>query len=650
LRVVSAVAVALRRVHALEVRMSRLRAEQVVALAAVADAGVVDSGYADGEVPVDADGWQMPGARGLGGFVADDLAAWMRWTTYRADQALAEACRLREALPVTLGLLAQGRIDYPRAQVVVRAVQVLDDEQAQVVDAAVAPVIGSLSTGALRPVVDREVLAADPGAAARRHRRAVAGRYLACRPGGDGIATLSAVGPATEILARHAQLRALARRARAAPGETRTQSAIAFDLLIDSTDTDTSGASDDVGTSGVSGDVSGTRGCAGVSGTSTSGDVNVTIGSGRDADAGPGATGGDGARSEGGDGDRGGSRGRRGRARVPALVNVTIALPTLLGLDDNPAELTGYGPIPAQIARDLATSPDSTLRRLVTDPLTGALLGTDGHPHPALSTNPLNALNPLPATTPPPGARSTPPAPTGCASPTGSVSVSPTGSVSPGADAIRATDPSCADPGRADPGRADPGRADPSPADSSPADSSTGQSPAPATATPAPPAPQCEVAAAGGGSYRPPAWMARHVTARDTRCTAPGCRQPAHRCDIDHIRPWPTGPTCPCNLHPLCRRHHRMKQAPGWSVRRDPDGTTTWTTPTGLATTTDAEPVLPRPLSPPHTAPPKPPDVDDDPDFDDRRRAQPIQRLTPAPPPTPALPAEQDPDTGDPPY
>jgi hypothetical protein len=34
-------------------------------------------------------------------------------------------------------------------------------------------------------------------------------------------------------------------------------------------------------------------------------------------------------------------------AARPAAVNVTIDLPTLLGLQDNPGELTGYGPLPA---------------------------------------------------------------------------------------------------------------------------------------------------------------------------------------------------------------------------------------------------------------------------------------------------------------
>jgi hypothetical protein len=49
-------------------------------------------------------------------------------------------------------------------------------------------------------------------------------------------------------------------------------------------------------------------------------------------------------------------------------VNVCVALSTLLGLDDEPGELAGVGPIPAALARRLAADPTGTWRRLVTDP------------------------------------------------------------------------------------------------------------------------------------------------------------------------------------------------------------------------------------------------------------------------------------------
>jgi len=58
--------------------------------------------------------------------------------------------------------------------------------------------------------------------------------------------------------------------------------------------------------------------------------------------------------------------------RRPITVNVTIDLPTLLGLSENPGQLTGYGAIPASVARELAS--DATWKRFITDPQTGNLL------------------------------------------------------------------------------------------------------------------------------------------------------------------------------------------------------------------------------------------------------------------------------------
>jgi len=58
--------------------------------------------------------------------------------------------------------------------------------------------------------------------------------------------------------------------------------------------------------------------------------------------------------------------------RRPITVNVTIDLPTLLGLAENPGQLAGYGAIPASVARALAS--DGKWQRFITDPQTGTLL------------------------------------------------------------------------------------------------------------------------------------------------------------------------------------------------------------------------------------------------------------------------------------
>ncbi|MBK5307396.1 MAG: hypothetical protein JJD92_11975 [Frankiaceae bacterium] len=99
----------------------------------------------------------------------------------------------------------------------------------------------------------------------------------------------------------------------------------------------------------------------------------------------------------------------------------------------------------------------------------------------------------------------------------------------------------------------------------------------------------CRPHLADTGAYRPTERQKRLLRARAPRCEWPGCGRRASRavaagCDLDHDRPWPFGPTCACNLGPLCRRHHRIKQL-GWIKHRRADGSIRWTSPTGRSWT-----------------------------------------------------------------
>jgi hypothetical protein len=67
-----------------------------------------------------------------------------------------------------------------------------------------------------------------------------------------------------------------------------------------------------------------------------------------------------------------GASGGAAASRPAAAIQVSTDLATLLGLRDNPGELAGYGPIPASAVRALAA--DGKWRRLIHEPLTGALL------------------------------------------------------------------------------------------------------------------------------------------------------------------------------------------------------------------------------------------------------------------------------------
>ena len=149
------------------------------------------------------------------------------------------------------------------------------------------------------------------------------------------------------------------------------------------------------------------------------------------------------------------------QGRRPAI-NVVVAADTLLGLDDQPAHLTGYGAITAQTARRLAADQSGTWRRLLTDPETGALLDI------------------------------------------------------------------------------------------------------------------------GARRYRPAQRLRDFVAARDDVCAFPTCNQPGYRCEPDHTVPFEQGGfTRRDNLAMTCRRHNQAKAGTGWSYRRNPDGSFTWTTATG---------------------------------------------------------------------
>ena len=72
--------------------------------------------------------------------------------------------------------------------------------------------------------------------------------------------------------------------------------------------------------------------------------------------------------------------------------------------------------------------------------------------------------------------------------------------------------------------------------------------------------------------------LAEQVALRDRMCVFPWCTRPArrchpdsmdHPCDDDHVHPRSRGgPTCTCNLAPLCRRHHRLKTHSPWRLSR----------------------------------------------------------------------------------
>ncbi len=87
--------------------------------------------------------------------------------------------------------------------------------------------------------------------------------------------------------------------------------------------------------------------------------------------------------------------------------------------------------------------------------------------------------------------------------------------------------------------------------------------------------------------YIPSRRLRHKIHARTPTCSYWGCRRPAAQCDDDHTNAWQHGGlTCQCNLAPLCRRHHRMKQRQGWRLDQPEPGVLAWRTPGGRTYTT----------------------------------------------------------------
>jgi hypothetical protein len=102
-------------------------------------------------------------------------------------------------------------------------------------------------------------------------------------------------------------------------------------------------------------------------------------------------------------------------------------------------------------------------------------------------------------------------------------------------------------------------------------------------------------------AYEVPDRLATQANLRDRTCVFPHCTRRARRCDHDHVIPHERGgPTCSCNIAPLCRGHHRLKTHGGWSYRVLEPGCYLWTSPHGythLRDHTGTRDVTPAPTS-----------------------------------------------------
>jgi hypothetical protein len=292
---------------------------------------------------------------------AADLSARLLVPPGEAMVLIREGRAYAGSLADTGAALADGRIEPAKARAIVLAAGDEPAGVAAVVEAEVLPRTAGRSVKQVRADVARALNRVDPDGAADRHRTARAGRTVS-RPKilQDGMAGLWTVLPAADAVRLDSMLDALARRSRQA-GDPRTLDQLRADELVDRV-------------LGRSQHLIAPDGTVLPSRRDGAHEVHDAFGTavgcasgGAGAEAAAAATGAPAEPAQ--------SRPRDvEEATLRTVVHVTVSLSTLLGADDEPGDLAGYGPVDAQQARAMALDLGSTWQRLVTDPLSGTVL------------------------------------------------------------------------------------------------------------------------------------------------------------------------------------------------------------------------------------------------------------------------------------
>ncbi|GAA4599557.1 hypothetical protein GCM10023194_79950 [Planotetraspora phitsanulokensis] len=103
----------------------------------------------------------------------------------------------------------------------------------------------------------------------------------------------------------------------------------------------------------------------------------------------------------------------------------------------------------------------------------------------------------------------------------------------------------------------------------------------------------------GRDRRRAVATLRRYLQIRGRGCSRPGCRVPATKTDQDHVIEWASGGASDVgNLHLVCRHDHRAKHQGRWLVTMSEPGLVVWTSPLGHDYASQLPPImtaLPRP-------------------------------------------------------
>jgi hypothetical protein len=490
---------------------------------------------------------QLPRMTAPDAFSADEIRAALSWTRSAANTQLSLAWDLLARLPQVYAALDSGAIDVPKARVFSEWTDGLINVQARAICDRLLPDAPTLTTGQLTERVKRLAVAVDPDWARRRYEEAVRDRKIVGYRNADGTANLCGYSlPADRAAAACAHIDDLAKKAKHA-GDVRPIDRIRADLYLLMLDGSCTGWSEtDI--------VANVLSLAGADTTETG---HQEQGPQRTPNART-TTAPDDADPQCEDSERTGSSGGQvveGPWTSPAPgtpapvrparragVEIRAEVTTLLGLDEHPAEIAGWGPVHADLARQLVREQTAAEWRYAITDDGGRLIceGITRHrpagypPRVAAPTRggivelqaPLATLRRL------------------AAQPTRFESWAPLL-----ADLARQADEHGTDRERGQ-------------------DSERG----------------VNEQTAGRGGRSPGRVLRRRTEIRDRTCTYPGCRAPAHSTDADHTRGWADGgATRDDNLGSTCRHDHRLKHDGGWQVTQPAAGHLIWTSRLGRA-------------------------------------------------------------------
>ena len=576
-------------VEVLRARARQLSHEQAKLLATMVEVGICDPAAGPGEVAR----LEEPSP-----YAADEIRAALAWTRRAAEREYEFARTLVARMPAVLTALDAGRICRSKTWVFTDLCTGLTAEQTDVVCARLLPDAGRLTTGELATRIKKLAIALDPDWAARRYATATRERNVIGYLNEDGTATVTGSGlPVEEAAAACARVEDLARAAKQAghPARLGTLRADIYLGLLDGrwqhTDRDQ-----------IVADLLSRAGNDGASAEGYAADEPLVDGSPdpRTADAVDPAPPADPAPPPS-------PAPPTGPAPPPSPappaeparvgVELRVALSTLLGLDRHPGEITGWGPVTAEIARTVMLAQRSAEWRFAVTDSAGQLL------HAGITRRrPLCA----PEGSGPPPCRG--------------------GIVELHIPATLLTQLT--------------------------ADPDAHGEWAPVIADIALQYTRRGTAAPGNRAQDPTARFAgaalrRHVQIRDRFCVFVGCRCPAHRSDLDHTVDYAAGgATTEANSGPACQHDHRLKHVGGWRLHQSQPGHFTWTSPLGRQYHTQPPPIttdLPEPL-------PRPRYPDDVPARSSFGEDRPILERPPPQPPPPEPAEAPDPDDEPPPF